>query len=153
MNVIDGESSKARGERWLSDVFILVVEGSHECSKAKVERGLSSRQPNKVAGFWRCEVGRLNVDTVFLQKLDCKHQIDIVRMVRSKAAIELHGTRPAANLPSVKGRCRPIFGDKNIHRTNSNIASTGAARRARGKSCELLEFIPILYSFGGRMSI
>ena len=116
-----------------------VITRSSECFQCvlhiRVRKGLSSGKAGAITGLGYREASWLNVDAVLLQKLDCKHQIDVVRMVRSKAPTQLHGTRPAANLPGVKGRCRPIFGDKNIHRTNSNIASTGATRRARG-NCE-----------------
>ncbi len=121
------------------NVFILVVEGSHECSKARVERGL---------------LRGLNVVAVFLQKLDCKHQIDIIDMAGTKAVLELDGTSEDAKAPLHKaGFNVTIWTGEIIAHRNSNIASTAAARRARGKSCELLEFITILYSFAARKSI
>lgn len=116
-----------------------MVEGSHECSKARVERGL---------------LRGLNVVAVFLQKLDCKHQIDIIDMAGTKAVLELDGTSEDAKAPLHKaGFNVTIWTGEIIAHRNSNIASTAAARRARGKSCELLEFITILYSFAARKSI
>lgn len=62
-----------------------MVEGSHECSKARVERGL---------------FGALNVVAALLQNADCKDQIDIIDMVRSNLVFPLLGTSGDSDLKS-----------------------------------------------------
>ena len=74
-------------------------------------------------------------------------------MVGSKPVIPLEARRENAKVPRLqRHRGNLAFGvGDNIHRRNSNIAHASEKRGERVKSCELLDFIYILYRETGEM--
>jgi len=89
-----------------------------------------------------------------LQKADCKHQIDVIDVVGPLTREKLRAACDASDGPCRKARKNVAFGvGEIIHRRNSNIASTGATRRARENLTGKLDFICTLYSFFGVLSI
>jgi len=89
---------------------------------------------------------------VLLQKVDCKHQIDVIDMVGPKPLLPLCAASDSAHGPRRKAAKNLAFGvGEIIHRRNSNIAHASEKRGERVKSCELLDFIYILYRETGEM--